>query len=138
MSADPEILDESATADDDARRQPSRAAVEAPDSELGRRSAIDVMQIPRLIGGALADIRTIAEGMATLPKLLVSLDGIRERVDSLDDEVKKMRAAVESMGGDVSGLEESIGRLEPHLEDVSRVAHPLRRLGNRTRRRDEP
>jgi hypothetical protein len=124
MSPEPEILDESAIADDE------RA--------LERRGAIDVMQIPRLIGGALADIRTIAEGMATLPKLLTSLDSIRERVDSLDDEVKKMRAAVETMGGDVSGLEESIGRLEPHLEDVSLVAHPLRRLGNRARRRAEP
>ena len=42
-----------------------------------------------------------------------------------------MRAAVESMGGDVSELEGGIARLEPHLEDVSRVAHPLRRLGDR-------
>jgi hypothetical protein len=123
MTREPEILDESAIVDDE-------RALE--------RRAIDVMQIPRLIGGALADIRTIAEGMATLPKLLVSLDGIRERVDSLDDEVKKMRAAVETMGGDVSGLEESIGRLEPHLEDVSLVVHPLRRIGNRARRRAEP
>jgi hypothetical protein len=124
MSAEPEILDEAAIANDE------RA--------LDRRGPIDVMQIPRLIGGALADIRTIAEGMATLPKLLLSLDGIRSRVDSLDDEVKKMRAAVETMGGDVSGLEASIARLEPHLEDVSRVTHPLRRIGNRTRRRAEP
>jgi hypothetical protein len=123
MSAEPEILDEAAIADDE------RA--------LDRRG-VDVMQIPRLIGGALADIRTIAEGMATLPKLLVSLDAINAKVESLDDEVKKMRAAVESMGGDVGGLEQSIARLEPHLEDVSRVAHPLRRLGGRTRRRSEP
>ncbi len=92
------------------------------------------MQLPRLLGGALADIRTIAEGMAVLPKLLVTLDGIQGKVESLDDEVKQMRAAVESMGGDVSGLEQSIERLEPHLEDVSKVAHPLRRLSARARR----
>lgn len=116
MSERPEILDDEAL---------------AAEKALERRGPIDVMQIPRLLGGALADIRTIAEGMATLPKVLVSLDGIRRRVDSLDAEVKKMRAAVETMGGDVSGLEESIGRLEPHLEDVSRVAHPLRRLRTR-------
>jgi hypothetical protein len=48
-----------------------------------------------------------------------------------------MRAAVETMGGDVSDLEASIGRLEPHLEDVSRVAHPLRRIGSRARRRSD-
>lgn len=102
--------------------------------ELERRGSIDVMQIPRLLGGALGDLRAIAEGMAVLPKLLVSLDRINTRVDSLDDEVKRMRAAVETMGGDVGELRGSIDRLEPHLEDVSRVAHPLRRLGDRTRR----
>ena len=123
MSEKPEILDETAIA--------------ADEQALARRGPLDVMQIPRLLGGALNDLRTIAEGMATLPKLLLSLDRIGTRVDSLDDEVKKMRAAVESMGGDVAGLEQSISRLEPHLEDVSRAAHPLRRLGNRTRRRDD-
>ncbi len=39
-----------------------------------------------------------------------------------------MRAAVEAMGGDVGELKGGIARLEPHLEDVTRVAHPLRRL----------
>lgn len=120
---EPEILDEAALADD-------RQALE-------RRAAVDLMTIPRLLGGALADIRTIAEGMAVLPKLLISLDGIQQKVDSLDDEVKQMRAAVQSMGGDVGELNESFARVEPHLEDVSRVAHPLRRL-NETRRRRDP
>jgi hypothetical protein len=117
---EPEILDESAIADDE------RA--------VARRVPIDVMQVPRLLGGMLTDIRTIAEGMAVLPKLLVTLGGIQDRVDSLDDEVKRMRAAVESMGGDVSEMQTSIDRLEPHLQDVSNVAHPLRRLGSRARR----
>jgi methyl-accepting chemotaxis protein len=98
---------------------------------LERRGAVDLMQLPRLIGGALADIRTIAEGMATLPKLLVSLNSIDDRVESLNDEVKKMRAAVESMGGDVSELSTGIDRLEGHVDDVARVAHPLRRLSRR-------
>jgi hypothetical protein len=104
--------------------------VEEAERALITRGTLDVRQIPRLLGGALTDLRTIAEGMATLPKLLVSLQGISAKVDSLDDEVKKMRAAVESMGGNVSGLER-------HLEDVSRAAHPLRRLGSRTRRNDD-
>jgi hypothetical protein len=117
---DPEILDE--------------AAIEDDERSLERRGAIDVMQIPRLLGGALTDLRTIAEGMATLPKLLTSLQGIGERVDSLDEEVKRMRAAVEAMGGDVTELQQGIARVEPHLEDVSRVAHPLRRINQRARR----
>ena len=102
--------------------------------QLERRGSIDVMQIPRLLGGALTDLRAIAEGMAVLPKLLVSLGSIQSKVDSLDDEVKKMRASVETMGGDVEKLRGPIERLEPHLEDVSRATHPLRRIGARTRR----
>ncbi len=122
MSDEPEIIDESAIADDE------RAVV--------RRGSVDLMQVPRLLGGALADIRTIAEGMATLPKLLIALDGIQGKVESLDHEVKQMRAAVEAMGGDVGELRDGIDRLEPHLEDVSKVAHPLRRLNDSRRRRD--
>jgi hypothetical protein len=99
------------------------------------RGSIDLMQIPRLLGGALADLRSIAEGVAVLPRLLTSLEGIQTKVESLDDEVKQMRVAVESMGGDVGELQQGIERLEPHLEDVSKVAHPLRRIGARTRRR---
>jgi peptidoglycan hydrolase CwlO-like protein len=119
MSGEPEVLVEAAIAEDE------RA--------LERRGR-DLMQVPRLLGAALGDLRTIAEHIATLPKLLVSLESIQSKVDSLDSEVKQMRAAVESMGGDVHGLGESIDRLEPHLEDVTRVAHPLRRI-NPARRR---
>ena len=114
---------------------------ETPEEEPGPedraldRRAPDLLTIPRLLGGALNDLRTIADGMAVLPRMLSTLHGIQARVDSLDDEVKRMRAAVDGMGGDVGELREGIERLEPHLEDVTRVAHPLRRLGDRRRGR---
>ena len=120
------------------------AGPETPDAEraAGDERAValrtpDLMTIPRLLGGALNDLRTIAEGMAVLPQLLSSLHGIQAKVDSLDDEVKRMRSAVDGMGGDVGELRDGIERLEPHLEDVTRVAHPLRRLGDRRRGRAE-
>jgi hypothetical protein len=119
MSKEPEVLDT------DAR------GLASDEAALERRGAVDLLTIPRLIGGALEDIRRIAEGMAVLPKLLVSLDGIQTKVDSLDDEVKKMRAAVESMGGDVGEMQGSLERVEPHLEEVSKVVHPLRRINDR-------
>jgi hypothetical protein len=108
----------------------------AEERALARR-APDLMTIPRLLGGALDELRTIADGMAVLPRLLSTLNGIQAKVDSLDDEVKRMRATVNGMGGDVGELREGIERLEPHLEDVTRVAHPLRRLGDRRRGRAE-
>ncbi len=100
-------------------------------TELERRGSVDLMQLPRLLGGALTDLRTIATHITTLPSLLVNLEHINERVASLDEEVKQMRAAVETMGGDVVKLGGGIDRLEDHLDDVSRVTHPLRRLGRR-------
>ena len=121
-SDQPEIVDEAAISDDE-------RAVE-------RRLPVDLMQVPRLLSNALGDIRTIAEGMTVLPQLLLTLGTIRDRVDSLDGEVRQMRAAVEEMGGDVGELNDSFARIEPHLEDVSRVAHPLRRIGERARRRE--
>ncbi len=113
--SDPEIIDEDERA-------------------IERRGPVDLMQLPRLLGGALTDLRTIAEHITTLPGLLVNLEHINERVSSLDEEVKQMRAAVEAMGGEVVELSSGIGRLETHLDDVTRVAHPLRRLGRRDRR----
>lgn len=121
-SDQPEIVEEAAISDDE-------RAVE-------RRLPVDLMQVPRLLSNALGDIRTIAEGMTVLPQLLLTLGTIRDRVDSLDGEVRQMRAAVEEMGGDVGELNDSFARIEPHLEDVSRVAHPLRRIGERARRRE--
>ena len=119
MSKQPEVLDR-----DDRASASDEAALE-------RRGAVDLLTIPRLIGGALEDIRRIAEHMAVLPKLLVSLEGIQTKVDSLDDEVKKMRAAVESMGGDVGEMQGSLERVEPHLDEMSKVVHPLRRINDR-------
>ena len=83
----------------------------------------------------LTDIRAIAEGMAVLPALLTTLQGIERRVDMLDDEVHKMRTGVDGMSGDVDSMKGSLARVEPHLEDVSRITHPLRRLNDRARRR---
>ena len=121
MTEQPEILDEAAIADDE--------------SALVKRGGVDLMQVPRLLGQALTDIRAIADGMAVLPKLLVTLGDIRGEVESLNEEVTRMRAAVEGMGGDVGELRGGMDRLEPHLEDVSRITHPLRHLSETRRRR---
>ena len=120
---------------------PKRAEVEEAllaEPVAGARVSINPLAVGRLLAGALGDIRRIADGMAALPKLVQSLDVIQGRVERLDDEVREMRAAVEGMGGDVTHLRAGIERLEPHLEDVSRAARPLRRLGERAWRREAP
>jgi hypothetical protein len=105
------------------------------ETSLDRRN-VHPLDLPRLIGGVLTDIRAIAEGMAVLPRLLEALNAIESRVDTLNDEVTQMRAAVESMGGDVSEVRGGIERVEPHLEEVTRAFHPLRRLTGRARRQE--
>ena len=121
--SDPEIID------DDER------AIE-------RRGPVDLMQLPRLLGGALTDLRTIAEHITTLPGLLVNLEHINERVSSLDEEVKQMRAAVEAMGGDVVELShrdrpprDAPGRRHPRRPPAAppRPARPPRRVTPPTR-----
>ena len=109
-----------------------------PEPIAGSRGSINPLAVARLLGGALSDIRRIADGMAALPRLVETLGAIQRRVEVLDEEVRAMRAAVEGMGGDVTHLRAGIARLEPHLEDVSRAARPLRRLGERAVRRREP
>lgn len=99
---------------------------------LEARSTPHPLDLPRLIGGMLSDIRAIAEGMAVLPNLLVTLRSIEHRVDELNDEVRKMRMGVDGMHGHVEGMRDSLDRVEPHLEGVGRLVNPLRRL----RRRD--
>lgn len=115
--------------DDAERNDPEANAVE-------RRSP-HPLDLPRLIGGVLADIRSIAEGMAVLPRVLDTLTRIEDAVDELNAEVHRMRQGVDGIGGGMAGMTATIEKLEPHLEDVTRVVHPLRRLGDRTIRRGE-
>ena len=107
------------------------------DSAIDRRSSVHPLELPRLLGNVLADIRTIAEGMATLPQLLGALNSIEARVDVLNDEVHKMRTRVDSMAGDVGEARAALDRVEPHLQDVTDMVHPLRRIGDRRARRRE-
>ncbi len=79
--------------------------------------------LPLLLGGALDDLRSIAGGMRYLPELARLLAEIDNGVRSLDAEVRRMREAVESMGGDV-------GELHPRLDDLQRSI-PLNRLRRR-------
>jgi hypothetical protein len=105
------------------------------ESVLDRRSPVHPLELPRLLGNVLGDIRTIAEQMATLPKLLGALTAIEAKVEVLNDEVHRMRTRVDSMADDVGEVREGIDKVEPHLEDMSKMVHPLRRIGGRARRR---
>jgi hypothetical protein len=68
--------------------------------------------------------------------MLGALNAIEAKVEVLNAEVHKMRTRVDSMAGDVAEVREGIDRVEPHLEDMTNVAHPLRRIGGRGRRRE--
>ena len=103
---------------------------------LDRRSPVHPLELPKLLGNVLGDIRTIAEGMATLPQLLGALNAIEAKVDLLNAEVHRMRTRVDGMADDVGDARDALDRVEPHLEDVGKALHPLRRIGGRARRQD--
>jgi hypothetical protein len=90
--------------------------------------------VPRLLLGALTDIRTIAESTRAIPQLADQLASIQERVSSLDEEVARMRKGVESIGVDVVGVRESTEPLSDHLDGVRESMAPLQRLSRFGRR----
>jgi hypothetical protein len=57
-------------------------------------------------------------------------------VQSLDREVKLMRAAVEDVRTEVQGVKASVEPLEGRLEELSRSLHPIGRLTGKLRRGD--
>jgi archaellum component FlaC len=82
--------------------------------------------VPKQITSAIGDIGRIADQMKALPELVEILTTIEARVESLDDEVKKMRA-------DVAELKVKTEDLPSKLEEVGNALHPLRRLSRRGR-----
>ena len=103
------------------------------------------LDLPRMLAGALGDIRRIADGMAVLPDLLAALDKIDERVEAMAAEVARMRRGVDGVNEAVEPLAEEIGAtragidaIGPRLDELHRTLRPLRRLASRTRGRREP
>lgn len=93
--------------------------------ERSNRGLAGLAALPQMLkNGPLEDLRSIAEGMQVLPELARILREIQVRVDSLDEEVKAMRAAVEQMGADVQ-------ELPPRLDELGHTLRPMRRLGRR-------
>jgi uncharacterized protein YoxC len=85
-------------------------------------AAISVRNPLGLVGQMAQDVRSIAVSTEELTVAVNQLADIDRRVGVLEDEVTKMRQAVESMGADVAHVRES--------------TEPLRRLaGRRARRR---
>jgi hypothetical protein len=118
----------------------AQTAIEpVPSRLLGVRAARTLvlrpaLAVPRVVLGALADIRTIAESTRAIPVLANQLTTIQERVASLDEEVVRMRQAVEAIGVDVVGVRESTEPLSGHLDGVRQSIAPLQRLGRLGRR----
>lgn len=79
--------------------------------------------LSRTLKTPISDIRRIAEGMQYLPELARTLADIRVAVRSMDEEVRKMRRGVDSMGAEVE-------ELAPHLIELQNSI-PLRRLRRR-------
>ena len=61
-----------------------------------------------MLGSAIADIRTIAREMGTLPELAKQLKHIRVSAESMDEEVKRMRESVDALHPRLDELQDSI------------------------------
>jgi len=95
-----------------------------------------VAYVPRLVVGALGDLRAIAAatrvlpaiaaGTRELPAIARALSSIEVRVGSLDNEVVEMRRAVESIR---SEMDELSGEVRGAIHPLSRAAARVRRRG---------
>jgi hypothetical protein len=84
-------------------------------------TALRPLLLPKLLLQAIADVRSIAISTQELTVAVNQLADIDQRVSSMEDEVTRMRQAVEAMGADLAHVRES--------------TEPLRRLGGRRARR---
>ena len=98
--------------------------------------------MPRLVVGALEDLRSIADSVRVLPEVARSLGAIEQSVDSMDREVKLMRRGVDRLDADVIKVVDGVDPLDAKLEDLRLTLRPLSRatarLGRRGRVADEP
>jgi uncharacterized protein YoxC len=106
-----------------------------------RGLAVDALgYLPRVVAGALDDLRTIAESVRVLPDVARTLASIERETAEMNSEVKLMRQGVDRLGEKVDGLDsdivkvvEGVTPLEAKLDDMNRTLHPLSRLTRRTR-----
>jgi hypothetical protein len=127
----------------DAPDEPSNGA--GQELSPARGLAIDTLgYLPRLVAGALEDLRTIAESVRVLPGVARSLTAIEASVDSMDREVRLMRQGVDNLGdgvdrldGDLVKVVEGVAPLDSKLEDLRRTLHPLSRATSLLGRRRE-
>ena len=112
-----------------------------------RGIAIDALgYVPRVVAGALEDLRTIADSVRVLPQVALTLASIERETAEMSSEVKLMRQGVDRLGEKVDGLDGDIVKvvagvapLDAKLDDMRRALHPLSRAGSLfARRRDVP
>jgi hypothetical protein len=107
--------------------------------EPSRGWAVDTLgYLPRLVVGALDDLRSVAESVRVLPEVARSLSSIEASVESMDREVKLMRQGVDRLDTDVIRVVDGVDPLDAKLEDLRRTLHPLTRAAGRIARRGRP
>jgi hypothetical protein len=89
---------------------PSLSLVQAPLRPL-QAAVTPVLFLPRLLAQTAADIQSIAASTRTLTVAVAQLESISARVDSLDEEVKRMRSAVETLGVEVETMQGHVAPL---------------------------
>ena len=105
--------------------------------EPSRGWALDTLgYVPRLVLGALEDLRTVAESVRVLPEVARSLNAIEASVDSMDREVRLMRQGVDRLDSDVLKVVDGVDPLDEKLDEVRRTLRPLSRMSYRLGRRD--
>jgi hypothetical protein len=118
-------------------KSPVEVQVRNPVELVRMRNPLPAIRIPnpiawvaRPVVGARDDIRRIAQGMSALPELVRVLTTIQAQTQSLDLEVRSMRAEVAAVNARLDAM-----GLDAKLEDVADAVHPFRRALRRFKKR---
>jgi hypothetical protein len=94
-------------------------------------------RVPGVVGDGLRDLRSFVRVGAILEQADARLAAIESRVDTLNDEVARMRRGVDSVGVEAAGIRDGVGPLGEKLDHVAQSVEPLRRFRGRRARRGE-
>jgi hypothetical protein len=104
-----------------------------PIGDLG--SAINPL---RLLSEVAADLRSIRRHTISMDR---EVTGMHASVERMEVEMRELTARITDLDGRMASVEAAVGRLEPHIADVSLAMRPLRRARARFPTRpqaDEP
>jgi hypothetical protein len=91
------------------------------------------LALPRAAIATVDQVVTAWDAVRAIPEIRDSLASIEYDTRTMTSEVTSMRQGVDTLQGEIGGLNGSVEVLGERLDDVGKVVRPLKRIGDRLR-----